>query len=41
MTAPEVETAKKGLAVSVERVVMAQGTYPKMWKHQSQPDEAE
>jgi H/ACA ribonucleoprotein complex subunit 4 len=36
MGAGEIETAKKGLAVTVERVIMAQGTYPPMWKHQNQ-----
>jgi len=37
MTAKEVEAAGRGLAVSIERVVMAQGTYPKMWKHKARP----
>ena len=32
MTAHEVGTLKRGLAVSTERVVMKQGTYPKLWK---------
>jgi H/ACA ribonucleoprotein complex subunit 4 len=40
MSAREIETAGKGLAVSTERVVMAQGTYPKMWKHQAPATEA-
>ena len=32
MTAHEVGTLKRGLAASTERVVMKQGTYPKLWK---------
>lgn len=40
MTATEIEAASRGLAVSIERVVMAQGTYPRMWKHQPHADEA-
>lgn len=39
MAAREIEAASRGLAVSIERVVMAQGTYPKMWKHQPRTDE--
>lgn len=30
----ELQTMAKGLASTVERVVMKQGTYPKQWKHQ-------
>jgi len=37
MSAKEIEASGKGLAVSTERVVMAQGTYPMMWKHQKSP----
>ena len=33
MTAQELRSTKKGLASTVERVIMKQGTYPKMWKH--------
>ena len=33
MTTREMESAAKGLASTVERVIMKQGTYPKMWKH--------
>jgi tRNA pseudouridine55 synthase len=29
----EIEKVRKGLASTVERVVMKQGTYPMMWKH--------
>jgi len=32
LTTEEMEPLKKGLACSTERVVMRQGTYPKMWK---------
>ena len=31
----ELETMSKGLASTVERVVMKQGTYPMQWKHKS------
>jgi tRNA pseudouridine55 synthase len=33
LATPEVENAKRGLVATTERVVMAQGTYPKLWKH--------
>ncbi len=33
INADETEKARKGLASTVERVVMKQGTYPMMWKH--------
>jgi H/ACA ribonucleoprotein complex subunit 4 len=35
LAAGEIETEKRGLAVSVERVVMSPETYPKMWKHRT------
>ena len=34
MGASEIEKSKKGLAVTVERVILEQETYPIMWKHQ-------
>lgn len=38
MSSEEVQSQKKGLASTVERVVMKGETYPKMWKtHKSQP----
>ena len=33
ITSEEMEKVRKGLASTVERVVMKQGTYPMMWKH--------
>jgi len=33
ISSEEMEKARKGLASTVERVVMKQGTYPMMWKH--------
>ena len=33
MKSDEMERVQKGLVSTVERVVMKQGTYPKMWKH--------
>ncbi len=35
LSSGEIEASKKGLAVSVERVIMSQETYPKMWKHRT------
>lgn len=35
LSADEVESANRGLAVSIERVVMTKDTYPMMWKHQA------
>jgi len=32
LSTAEVQTMKKGLAFSIERVVMRQGTYPRLWK---------
>ncbi len=37
MTAEEMQRVSKGLASTVERVVMKKGTYPTMWKHQKKP----
>ncbi len=35
MSTEEMTSAKKGLASSTERVIMKQGTYPKLWKSHS------
>ena len=32
LSTDEMASLKKGLACSTERVIMKQGTYPKMWK---------
>ncbi|MDG6900973.1 MAG: RNA-guided pseudouridylation complex pseudouridine synthase subunit Cbf5 [Nitrososphaerota archaeon] len=37
MTAEEIQRVSRGLASTVERVVMKKGTYPTMWKHQKKP----
>ncbi len=41
MTTEEVQASPKGIAFPVRRVIMDQGTYPKMWKKQDKPDEPE
>jgi len=41
MSSSEIESSKRGLAVSVQRVIMDSGTYPKMWKSKSKPSPAE
>ncbi|MDV3293395.1 MAG: RNA-guided pseudouridylation complex pseudouridine synthase subunit Cbf5 [Nitrososphaerales archaeon] len=35
MPSSELKSVSRGLACTVERVVMKQGTYPKLWKHQT------
>lgn len=35
LSTAEVQAAKKGLAFSTERVVMRQGTYPRLWKKEA------
>jgi H/ACA ribonucleoprotein complex subunit 4 len=35
LSADEIQTMKRGLAATTDRVVMKAGTYPKLWKHQS------
>ncbi|MDV3277614.1 MAG: RNA-guided pseudouridylation complex pseudouridine synthase subunit Cbf5 [Nitrososphaerales archaeon] len=35
VSAQETKSMSKGLASTVERVIMKQGTYPKMWKHKT------
>jgi tRNA pseudouridine55 synthase len=37
MTTEEVQAQPKGIAFPVKRVIMEQGTYPKMWKKQDKP----
>jgi tRNA pseudouridine55 synthase len=37
MTTEEVQSQPKGIAFPVRRVIMEQGTYPKMWKKQDKP----
>jgi H/ACA ribonucleoprotein complex subunit 4 len=37
MTTEEVQAQPKGIAFPVRRVIMDQGTYPKMWKKQDKP----
>ena len=39
MTTEEVQGQPKGIAFPVRRVIMDQGTYPKMWKKQDKPAE--
>lgn len=41
MSTEEIQGVKKGIAFPVKRVVMDQGTYPKMWKKASEHKEAE
>jgi H/ACA ribonucleoprotein complex subunit 4 len=41
MATEEVQTQEKGIAFPVRRVIMDQGTYPKMWKKQQQGEEQE
>jgi H/ACA ribonucleoprotein complex subunit 4 len=41
MTTDEVLATKKGIAFPVKRVIMDQGTYPKLWKKASEHKEAE
>jgi H/ACA ribonucleoprotein complex subunit 4 len=41
MTTDEVLGTKKGIAFPVKRVIMDQGTYPKLWKKASERKEAE
>ena len=41
MATAEVEGAKRGLVATTERVVMAQGTYPRMWKRSAKKPEAQ
>ncbi|HUH99503.1 MAG TPA: RNA-guided pseudouridylation complex pseudouridine synthase subunit Cbf5 [Nitrososphaerales archaeon] len=38
MSTEEVQANSKGIAFPVRRVVMDQGTYPKMWKKQDKPE---
>jgi len=37
MNSDEIEENSRGIAVKTERVIMSQGTYPKMWKHHAEP----
>jgi hypothetical protein len=37
MSTEEVQGQPKGIAFPVRRVIMDQGTYPKMWKKQDKP----
>ncbi len=39
MTTEEVQAQPKGIAFPVRRVIMDQGTYPKMWKKQDKPEQ--
>jgi H/ACA ribonucleoprotein complex subunit 4 len=39
MTTEEVQAQPKGIAFPVRRVIMDQGTYPKMWKKQDKAEE--
>jgi H/ACA ribonucleoprotein complex subunit 4 len=39
MSTEEVQTQPKGIAFPVRRVIMDQGTYPKMWKKKDKPAE--
>lgn len=41
MTTEEVQSQPKGIAFPVRRVIMDQGTYPKMWKKQEKAQEDE
>jgi H/ACA ribonucleoprotein complex subunit 4 len=41
MTTEEVQGQPKGIAFPVRRVIMDQGTYPKMWKKQDKPAKEE
>jgi H/ACA ribonucleoprotein complex subunit 4 len=41
MTTEEVQGQPKGIAFPVRRVIMDQGTYPKMWKKQDKPAKGE
>ena len=41
MSTDEVLGTKKGIAFPVKRVVMDQGTYPKMWKKASEHKESD
>lgn len=41
MTTEEVKAQQKGIAFPVRRVIMDQGTYPKMWKKGSEPSSPE
>jgi H/ACA ribonucleoprotein complex subunit 4 len=41
MTADEITMSKKGIAFPVKRVIMDQGTYPKMWKKKAARAETE
>jgi H/ACA ribonucleoprotein complex subunit 4 len=41
MTTEEVSAQPKGIAFPVRRVIMDQGTYPKMWKKQDKPTDEE
>ncbi len=40
MTTEDVQRQPKGIAFPVKRVIMEQGTYPKMWKKQDKPTAA-
>ena len=35
LSADEIQTLKRGLAATTDRVVMKAGTYPKLWKHKT------
>lgn len=37
----EIAEAKKGIAFTTQRVIMEQGTYPRLWKKQASPVQAE